>query len=199
MPSSFGSRQCDDCGGLVIFANRRDVTRKRFCSASCRSRAAAKTQKKFMVNRPKDCAKCGTQFVATFARQKYCSKRCQGAAATMQSLVANNTLRSHLRRLLNRPERSGLSLDYLLSLYEANSGSCALSGVPMTWHVGSGRSETNISIDRIDSSLGYSRGNVQLVCRIVNIMKHDLPMRRFIEWCNVIAGMNSAISLRKAA
>lgn len=53
----------------------------------------------------------------------------------------------------------------------------------MTYLAGSGRVFTNISIDRIDSSVGYVRGNVQFVCDVVNRMKQDLPQNEFMVWC----------------
>lgn len=56
----------------------------------------------------------------------------------------------------------------------------------MTILAGSGRVNTNISIDRIDSSLGYVRGNVQFVCDIVNRIKQDLSQEELYKWCNLI-------------
>ena len=56
----------------------------------------------------------------------------------------------------------------------------------MTNLAGSGRINTNISIDRIDSSVGYVRGNVQLVCDIVNRMKQNLSQEELYKWCNRI-------------
>jgi hypothetical protein len=53
----------------------------------------------------------------------------------------------------------------------------------MTYLAGNGRVATNISIDRIDSSAGYVRGNVQFVCDVVNRMKQDLPQNEFFVWC----------------
>lgn len=53
----------------------------------------------------------------------------------------------------------------------------------MTYIAGSGRVNTNISIDRIDSDVGYVRGNVQFVCDIVNRMKQDLSQAELLIWC----------------
>lgn len=73
-----------------------------------------------------------------------------------------------------------------MDLYERQEGLCALSGVKMTYTAGSGRVSTNISIDRIDSSKGYLRGNVQFVCGVVNIMKQDMQQKDLYSWCKAI-------------
>lgn len=56
----------------------------------------------------------------------------------------------------------------------------------MTYLAGAGRVNTNISIDRIDSTVGYVRGNVQFVCDVVNRMKQDLPQTELFVWCRRI-------------
>lgn len=56
----------------------------------------------------------------------------------------------------------------------------------MTYCAGSGRVNTNISIDRIDSSIGYVRGNVQFVCDVANRMKQDLSQEELLVWCKKI-------------
>jgi len=38
---------------------------------------------------------------------------------------------------------------------------------------GDGRTQANVSIDRIDSRIGYVYENVQLVCKAVNLMDYD--------------------------
>ena len=43
-----------------------------------------------------------------------------------------------------------------------------------------------MSIDRIDSSQGYTKGNVQWVTNQVNFMKKDLIQQDFINWCKLI-------------
>jgi len=43
------------------------------------------------------------------------------------------------------------------------------------------------SLDRIDSSKGYVRGNIQWVHIAINFMKHSLPEEEFIRWCCLVA------------
>jgi hypothetical protein len=66
-----------------------------------------------------------------------------------------------------------INQDYLMSLYDAQEGLCALSGIRMTWATGK-TAPTSISIDRIDNSIGYVDGNVRLVCVCVNAFKSTM-------------------------
>lgn len=56
----------------------------------------------------------------------------------------------------------------------------------MTTERGEGTVYTNASIDRIDSSKGYTLDNVQLVCNIVNLMKNTLSIDELCDWCKSI-------------
>ena len=50
---------------------------------------------------------------------------------------------------------------------------CVQSGHPLQWHWDNpGLNPWKPSVDRIDSSKGYVRGNVQVVCLIYNLCKH---------------------------
>jgi hypothetical protein len=62
---------------------------------------------------------------------------------------------------------------------------CALSDLPIGFSA-IGLIHT-ISIDRIDSSLGYRIDNVQLVHKDVNMMKQSYTQDRFIEICIAVA------------
>lgn len=67
-----------------------------------------------------------------------------------------------------------IDYDFLIDLYYKQGGKCALTKLPMTHKR---RDLYSISIDRIDSSLGYIPGNVQLVCKFINLGKsrHSNP------------------------
>ena len=65
---------------------------------------------------------------------------------------------------------------------------CPYSGITMTWELGSGKpTETNISIDRFDSTRPYEAGNVVFCCWFVNRMKFDYTDQEFIGACEHIA------------
>ncbi len=55
---------------------------------------------------------------------------------------------------------------------------CALSGIPLTLERGN---KHKVSIDRVDSSVGYVLANIQIVSAFVNMMKRDSNEGEFID------------------
>lgn len=82
-----------------------------------------------------------------------------------------------------------INTEYLRGIYKSQDGKCALSGIEMTLRGARGSTEywTSISLDRIDSKLGYIHGNVQLVCTAVNYMKKDMSDVDFITFCTKVS------------
>lgn len=80
-----------------------------------------------------------------------------------------------------------LDAKFLWNLYGQQEGKCALSGVPISFSVvNRQRSNGTVSLDRIDSSKGYVRSNVQWVHKNVNRMKTDFDQKEFFDWCEKI-------------
>ncbi len=75
---------------------------------------------------------------------------------------------------------------FLADLWDRQCGLCAYTGLPMTPKPLGQRPENYFSaasLDRIDSNLGYIRGNVQFVLLPINNAKgvqSDEEMRKFI-------------------
>lgn len=124
----------------------------------------------------------------------YCSNGCKsnwngkfkyGNKYTFKYRSANP--RNFLQGLSKKiKERRDLSIDFLYELFLIQNGKCAISGRDMTYIAGEGRIPTNISIDRINSSIGYEEENIQLVCRQANVMKMELSHEELYSWCEDI-------------
>ena len=100
------------------------------------------------------------------------------------------SIRAYMQYLLAKARnRLGASIDasYLEDKWHAQSGRCALTGWEMTMKLGIGVVSTNASIDRINSSLGYVEGNVQLVCRAANVAKSDFELEFFVALCAAVS------------
>jgi len=72
-----------------------------------------------------------------------------------------------------------LDLDYVVSLYEAQQGKCAITGVKMTYAF---NDMNAVSIDRIDPKQGHIKGNIHLICQWANFAKrhHGLDDFKFV-------------------
>jgi len=97
--------------------------------------------------------------------------------------IYNNAMRN-----LKRPTKTlemTITKDDLIELYDKQNGYCALSGIKMEHTINNNESfienKYNISIDRINSNIGYVKDNIQLVCWIINQMKSDTDPDLFIE------------------
>lgn len=142
----------------------------------------------------KVCLGCGVVFTPRTSNQKFHNKAC-GTKYRAKTVYkhrysvnfVSNSPRNYINALLShKHRRDNLDIDYMMELYETQGGKCALSGRTMTYQRGNGKVPTNISIDRIDSSKGYVKGNVQLVCCLVNILKNEWDQEDFINFCRDI-------------
>jgi hypothetical protein len=64
---------------------------------------------------------------------------------------------------------------------------CALTGIPIHFPTGRYIPDGTASLDRIDSTKGYTIDNIQWLHRIVNYMKQKTSQTEFIEWCRKVA------------
>ncbi len=73
-----------------------------------------------------------------------------------------------------------VTIEDIWDIYIAQNKVCALSGVPIDF-------KGTASLDRIDSSIPYVRGNVQIVHKDLNYMKYIYSQDYFIKMCNLVA------------
>lgn len=91
------------------------------------------------------------------------------------------------------------NLDFNLTIEEAwelfiqQKRRCSLSGVLLDFSTPRQKSIlSQASLDRIDSSKGYIKGNVQWVCKETNFMKRDMTDEEFINWCNAVSSFQKS-------
>jgi len=134
----------------------------------------------------------------------YCCKECDLKRAIYNPVKSKASVvksmsnpRNFINALIGKSKKrktselgNNINIDYCMMLYEKQNGKCAISNQEMTFCRGVGSVDTNLSIDRIDSSIGYVEGNIQFVCNIINTMKTNLSMNDFVKWCNLIVKNN---------
>lgn len=82
-----------------------------------------------------------------------------------------------------------ISLEYVWNLFIKQNSKCILSGLDLCF-APQGVQQSNIqtaSLDRIDSSKGYVKDNVQWVHKRINIMKNNMKDEDFILLCKKVA------------
>ena len=129
------------------------------------------------------CIICNTVFKAYSKWNKTCSTKCKKEHTNSymtqrrkDSLVG--TLQSVVAGCRSRAKRKGLSVDidvlYVTALLEKQDGKCAVTKINLESSECNSRKGSNpwtISIDRIDSSKGYTKDNIRLVCLMYNMCK----------------------------
>ena len=80
---------------------------------------------------------------------------------------------------------------FLKELWEKQNGRCPYTGIQMILpeskkNFRKCRSIEKASLDRIDSSKGYIKGNVEFVCQGINFAKHDYSKEEVLQFVNKI-------------
>jgi hypothetical protein len=118
---------------------------------------------------------------------------CCGARRAKLDKVIPAALRATLQRrasssLCRAASRGLLCLIYAedaMELWLSQKGKCALTGRQMTY--GKPGDPDQVSIDRKNSADHYTIDNIHLVCSRVNLMKLDMSIQAFREWCGYVA------------
>lgn len=95
-------------------------------------------------------------------------------------------LNSARRRVNRKGEKKPFDLDeqYLQHVWDAQGGKCAVSQIPIKLRTKGLPDLDTASLDRIDSNLGYVKGNVQFLALGINYAKNsrdDNTIKAFIK------------------
>lgn len=95
-------------------------------------------------------------------------------------------LKEYKRNAVKRKLEWNLSIEDVIEVYEKQDKKCALTGTKLTFGRIRYRIETNASIDRIDNSKGYSKDNIQIVLKSVNIIRGTMSIDDFVNLCHEV-------------
>jgi hypothetical protein len=116
--------------------------------------------------------------------------QCRACEATIFSSSTPRLFMSSILNGIKQRAKTNLTLDQLYDLYLRQDKICALTGIKLTHKRGIGIVYTNLSVDRINPKKGYTISNIQLVCRVINLMKSDIKQQQFINLCKKVSGHN---------
>ena len=159
------------------------------------------------------CNDCGTEDHSNFYpyAKTYC-KSCSSKRNTLRTnnkspeekeqlklkqkvWLNNNFIKTRVLGAKTRAKKKGLEFDidedYIQQLLIEQNYKCKYSGEIMLLYCVDDKDTRltlkTMSIDRIDSSLGYIKGNIALVTSIVNSMKNDLSVPQFFDEIMIVA------------
>lgn len=96
----------------------------------------------------------------------------------------SETLNGKFYRCKNCAKKRKIPFDLTLQDIESMPLICYYTGKPLTLKT---NSYYTVSLDRLDSSKGYTKDNVVLCCAFINAMKNVLTYDQFILACKAIA------------
>ena len=140
-------------------------------------------------------------------RRHFCSLKCQGInegynrfpgdswnkseknTNNLKNICSNRSdeytgFRTLLASCKKRNKECDVDLPYLKCLWEKQEGKCAVTGVELKLE-SSGNKNYQASIDRIDSSKGYIKGNIRYTSVSVNWLKSNLDDEHLKEFFNI--------------
>jgi hypothetical protein len=115
----------------------------------------------------------------------------QKLTSTERVLKNTNSFLGRMNRLVIGARASAKAKNYVFDIsrqdvierWQRQGGLCAYTGWPMSTETKNSRLA---SIDRIDSSIGYTKDNIQLTCWSVNRAKSFMNEKEFIFMCKAI-------------
>lgn len=144
----------------------------------------------------KFCSKCDKKLnVSMFYSDKCQSDGLQSLCITHQKIKINKSNSNYLcaiTKIFNDAKQNAkkrginfqITKEDIEELFKKQNGKCAITEVQLTYSYMTERQEgdshiinkTNMSIDRINNSKGYTKNNIHLICAVVNRIKHEMNL-----------------------
>jgi hypothetical protein len=153
--------------------------------------------------RTSTCIICNKVFrCKCYPPRQTCSQKClRIKLQRRQSLERRKDIKHHLAYLCYsakaRARKLGvpynITVSYLLRLHKFQNGKCSVTGKKLEF-IDVNKSPWSLSIDRIKPSLGYTKGNITLVCLIHNLAKNKWDQAIVVEYatCLLSRGKNES-------
>lgn len=193
------------CGRVTVFAQKTTAL-KMVYRGSCRS---CKKDYRIMKGHVdglyknkngKWCSTCrGCNKEQAYTRKDHAKQstvagwKCKQCVALEKGFSANQQV-GNKKRLYNKFLKSAAnrSIEWGISeedMFETYTGRCELTG----WDISIKYDKCTASLDRIDNSKGYVKGNIQWVHVMVNMCRNKYPLGDFLQMCKSVT---DNISLR---
>lgn len=116
-----------------------------------------------------------------------CTEGNKRARAKINSTIEGRAkvfLQNAKKSAAKRQQTFSLTISDIVECWDTQKNFCAYSGRLMTLEAGK---LNTVSIERIDSNIGYTPSNTILVCQAINRMKSDFKLDDFYALCADVA------------
>jgi len=142
------------------------------------------------------CGKCGiekpiTEYHKHLGTTKGHNSICKNCKKKNRSII-NELISNAKKRAIKRGFEYNLTKEYIAQLNDSQNGLCAYTGITLNWDIDPIFNKQRkcpmdrVSLDRIDSSKGYTQDNVQLVTDFMNRIKGWYPNNDIYEFCQLL-------------
>lgn len=138
-----------------------------------------------------ECLLCGS--IKTMKRNKFgytkscgCLKLLRGEKNhrfTGYKEIHGAKWKTYIRNAKKRNIIFDITIEYAWDIFEKQNKKCSLSGVDLTFWKSAHIRQATASLDRIDNTKGYIKGNIHWVHKKINQIKMDMNTEDFKEWC----------------
>lgn len=187
-------KPCSNCGITKQFDDyHKDRTKKDGLSSTCKSCAIARTRKDYKENKSKRRKQQAQYRVNNIETVNMMNRKYYHRTKGIRKLKLENDRLTRMKYLCSArrsdAKKKNLSFEItpeiLLAMLYWQGEKCIVTGIPFDYSHDPRylRSSFGPSVDRIDSTKGYTLDNIRLVCFIVNMGKADYPQETFDEMC----------------
>ena len=179
-------------GNLEVLRMEQDVTRKdRMWFAICKCHICGRTDYKAKPYWVK--GKYGSHTKSCGCDKTYFKRQTGRNSSKFKGYEEMNSF--YLSNAKRRARKTGMDYDldgkFLWELFLSQDRCCALSGVRIEFPpINRLRSRGTASLDRKDSTKGYTKDNVQWVHKDINNIKMEFTQTEFFEWCKKVVVHN---------
>lgn len=152
------------------------------------------------------CSKCGKVFEKEFKEYKrrteksthckfYCSRKCGLGGKADDYSPFRTFLYLSRKHAKSRGIHFSIDLKYIKKLWETQKGKCFYTSIPMLLFANKNKTEFKpeaASLDRIDTSQGYIRGNIRFVCMSINYAKNRFEEKDFVGFLEKVRRWSSS-------
>ena len=118
-----------------------------------------------------------------------CCRQCQFKKQNIKNKLPLTLFWRIKNNAKNRNLEFKLTQEFLYQLLLTQNKKCKLTNLPISLEFDKARKVTG-SLDRIDSSKGYTEDNVQWVHKDINFMKQAYSQDQFVNLCKLVALYN---------